>query len=122
LWLLNEVPKPHGGINHGFAKTEISRVDAIADIVRTHQVNAMELPTTQPDKSKGLRAKRRRISEERAWNYGGWAAMALFPVPYALMQPLLQNATGALLATASFLSVTAIVVLRRYCGRSLFGS
>ena len=39
--------------------------------------------------------------------------MALFPAPYALMQTLLQNATGALLVTASLLTVTAIVVLRR---------
>jgi hypothetical protein len=73
----------------------------------------MELPTTKPHESKGHQAKRRRISEEQAWNYGGWAAMALFPVPYALMQTLIQNATGALLATASLLTVTAIVVLRR---------
>ncbi|MDP3550098.1 MAG: hypothetical protein Q8R81_06860 [Novosphingobium sp.] len=73
----------------------------------------MELPPIRPDEPQWLQAKRRRISEERAWNYGGWAAMALFPVPYALMQTLLQNATGALLATASLLTVTAIVVLRR---------
>lgn len=82
-------------------------------MVRTRQIDAMELPPPRADEPHWLRAKRLRNSQERAWNYGGWAAMGMFLIPYAATETLLPNWTGALLALASVLTIAAIVAFRR---------
>jgi hypothetical protein len=75
----------------------------------------VNLPPEQQNEPEWLQVQRRRQREEHSWNYGGWAAMALAAIPYAILEALLSARLfhSVALVIAVTLTVAAIFFFRR---------